>query len=353
MRALRNAAIVAGMVLLTFLVILGITHEGRVAIQTALLIPEVLPQVEWRPLRAISTPPLIEQVEYPFAGGRGQATVFRPRDGNRHGAIILFLGINPDLEDATLHRLAEGLAREGIAVMLPRPVELLQGRVSYQEVESLIGAFRFLKEEPYADPKRIGYGGFCVGSSLSLLAAADPRISSEVRFVNFFGGYFSAADLLLAMTTRRLYLDGQSEPWEPNRDALNWFSQQLTLNVSTSDGRDAVDRVLANRDPERAPALYEALPEEMKVHFRRLSPNTALDWLQAKLFVMHDRNDTYVPYVESERLVAALEDYPRKHYTRFDLFQHMHPQRQLAPLAFIQEVGKLYYHLYLLMLELA
>ena len=111
--------------------------------------------------------------------------------------------------------------------------------------------------------------------------------------------------------------------------------------------------MLSNRDPERAVALYEALPEEMKAHFQRLSPSTALDWLEAKLFVMHDRNDTYVPYVESERLVAALEDYPKKHYTRFDLFQHMHPQRQLAPLDFAREVGTLYFHLYLLMLELA
>lgn len=353
MRALRNVAIVFGMALLTFLVILGITHEGRVAIQTALLVTEVLPQAEWRPLRAISRTPLIEQVEYAYPGGRGQASLFRPDDGNRHGAIILFLGINPDLEDPTLHRLAEGLAREGIVVLLPRPVELLQGRVSYQDVDNLIGAFRYLRGEPFVDPKKVGFAGFCVGSSLSLIAAGDLRIAADVRFVNFFGGYFSAADLLMAMTTRRISLDGQTEAWEPNQDALQWFSQQMVLNASGRDGQEAVNRVLANRDPERAPALYEALPEEMKAHFQRLSPSNALAWLEAKLFVMHDRNDTYVPYVESERLVAALEDYPKKHYTRFDLFQHMHPQRQLPALDFAREVGKLYYHLYLLMLELA
>jgi len=70
---------------------------------------------------------------------------------------------------------------------------------------------------------------------------------------------------------------------------------------------------------------------------------------------MHDRNDSYVPYVESERLMEALTaaEYPRKYYTQFDIFQHMHPDRALPPFDFAREVGKLYVHLFLIMLELA
>ncbi len=379
MRSIRNGFIGLAILLLTCLVILGVTHEGRVAVATGLLVSEVLPNSRWRPLAGISGPPIVEETEYAYVGGEGTGTVFRPNDGNQHGAVILFLGVNPDLEDVTLRRTAEALAREGVVVLLPKPVELVQGKVSPLEVENLIGAFRFLRAATYVEPKRIGYAGFCVGSSLSLIAAADPRISSDVRFVNFFGGYFSAPDLLTAMTTHQVPLGDTSQPWEPNQDAVQWFSQQLVSAVSDKDDRETLERTLkagrvgsdevlamspgarsvylalTNRDVARAPLLYEELPDEVKAYFERLSPSAALDWLQAKVFIMHDRNDSYVPYVESERLMEALTaaEYPRKYYTQFDIFQHMHPDRALPPFDFAREVGKLYVHLFLIMLELA
>jgi dienelactone hydrolase len=319
---------------------------------------------------------VLEEVQFPYVGGWASGGLLRPQDEGRHGAIILFLGINPNLEDETLHRVARALARAGMVVLLPKPAQLVEGRASYEEVETLIGAFRFLQDRSYVDPKRIGFAGFCVGSSLALIAAGDPRISNEVRFVNFFGGYFSAQGLLAAMTTRRIAFDGLQEPWEPSKVAFAWFAQQLIGSVPESDSRSLLERtvlkeqqlgtdelgelspqgrsvyqVLANRDPQQVAALYGALSQELKASFARLSPSTALDWLQAKVYIMHDRNDTYVPYVESRRLAAALAEHPRKHYTEFAIFQHMHPQRTLETRDFVGEVIKLYYHLYLLMLE--
>ncbi|MBI2886139.1 MAG: hypothetical protein HYY02_02905 [Chloroflexi bacterium] len=378
MRLLRNIAMGLVILVFTVLAILVVTHEGRVAIKTLLLLPEVLPAVPLRPLSALSTPPLQEEARYPYTGGEAGGTLFRPTDGGRHGAVILLLGVNPNLDDETLLRVANGLARQGIVVLLPRPAQLLQGRISYQEVEALIGGFRFLQEQRFVDPKRIGFAGFCVGSSLALIAAGDARISGDVRFVNFFGGYYSAQDLLAAMTTRRIALDGDSAPWEPSQDALIWFYQQLIYSVPSEAEQKLLERIfvagyqpapgevaglspqarsvyqlLSNRDPARTEELYEALPEGLKNLLARLSPSNALEWIQTKVYIMHDRQDTYIPYVESRRLLAALEDYPRKRYTEFELFQHMHPQRPLETWDFLREAAKLYYHLYLLMLEVA
>ena len=376
MQLLRNVALGLLVLGLTGLALLVATHEGRVAAKTVFLLPEVLPDVPARPLLLFTAEPLREEVSYPYLGGPASGTLFRSAADGPHGAVILFLGINPDLEDETLRRLAQALARGGVVVLLHHATQLQKGLASYEEVEALIGAFAFLQGRPYVDPERVGFAGFCVGSSFALVAASDPRISGRVRFVNFFGGYFSARSLLAAMTTRRVVLDGIEEPWSPNEEALTWFSQQLISSVADSEGRDllqaalidgrqlgteevarlspqarSVYRVLVNRDPLQVGALYDALPQEVKAGFERLSPVTALDGLEANIYIMHDRNDTYIPYVESRRLAAALAAYPQKHFTEFALFQHMHPQRTLGPLDFAREVGKLYYHLYLLMLE--
>ena len=51
-------------------------------------------------------------------------------------------------------------------------------------------AFQYLKSREYVDSNRVGMGGFCVGASFALVAAADPRIRRDVVFVNAFGPYF-------------------------------------------------------------------------------------------------------------------------------------------------------------------
>ena len=46
-----------------------------------------------------------------------------------------------------------------------------------------------------------------------------------------------------------------------------------------------------------------------------------------RMFIMHDRNDTTVPFVESRRLARALDELGRPSvYTEFDLFKHVDPR---------------------------
>ena len=375
---LRSIALAVGLLLLAGLVVVLATAPGRAGLKTVLLIPEILPGAPFRPLPAFTGEPLQEAVQYPYSGGRAQGTLFRPAGNQRYGAVILFLGINPDMENQTLLRLATALAREDIVVLLPWPVQLTQGRISYEEVEAIVGAFRFLQNQPYVNPQRIGLVGFSVGSSLALIAAADPSISQDLRFVNAFGGYYSAESLFWAMTTRQIELDGSTEPWEPTHDALVWFSQQLINSIEDAETRSSLERAfvsgeplapaevealslpgrmvyeaLTNRDPQRAGELFQALPEALMSELARLSPSTTLKGLKTAVYIMHDRNDTYIPYTESRRLAAALAGYPHLHYTEFALFQHVEPTKSLELWSFLREIAKLYGHLSLLMLELS
>ena len=373
---LRNLFIGLLLLLVAMSVLLVVTREGRATIATALLLPEVLPNVPVQPLERFTAAPLEERVRFPYSGGTGNGVLYRPDDDNQHGAIIMFLGINPDMEDATLHRFARALAREGVVVLVAAPASLHEGLLTLQEVDLLVGAFSYLRDAAYTDPDRIGFVGYCVGSSVSLLAAADPRISSQVKFVNFFAGYYSARSLLSAMTTHQIAVGDAVEVWEPNADAYLWLLQQLgaaltsqeelellaaaasrgtplsasELTVLSAEAR-AVHNIVANSDPAQYDALYRALPQSLRERFERLSLNGSLERLEAQIFIMHDRNDTYIPHTESRKLLEALAGYPDKHYTEFSLFKHMHPDASAEGSELLREVSKLYYHLYLVMRE--
>jgi len=376
LRLARNGAIGVLILVLTLATMVLVSHEGRVAVRTGFVVADALTE-GGRPAPPFTSEPIEETVTYPYVGGSAAATLHRPQAPGRHGAVIFVLGINPDLNDALLQRFARLLARQGVVVLVAQPVHLQNGQITPQEVEGLIGAFQFLRAAPYVEPKRVGYAGFCVGASLSLIAAADPRISSDVKFVNFFGGYFSGRALVAAMTTRQVALDGAREPWEPNQTAWTWMAAQLIDGLEDpaarpvleqvvvgrpagpgeleglSLGARAVYNVLANRDPDRAAEVYARLPLGLRQRLDSLSPEHRLDWLQTKVYIMHDRQDTYVPYTESRRLYGALATYPRKHFTEFGIFQHMSPNRPVSQQEFLNEAWKLFGHLYLLMLEVS
>ena len=74
------------------------------------------------------------------------------------------------------------------------------------------------------------------------------------------------------------------------------------------EGR-AVDALLANRDPQRVPALIGALPEPIRAEMAALDlKQRDLSRLQAKLYLLHGRDDAIIPYTESVALAAAVPD---------------------------------------------
>lgn len=362
------------------MVVLGTlaTKEGRVAVKTTLLIPEILPNAPVRPLSRLTSEPTREDVEFPFDSGVGQGYLVRPQGKGPYGAAILFLGINPDLEEPTFLRLVNGLARVGIVVMIPISQNLYEGRMATDDIDLLVGAFKYVQKQEFVSPDRVGYTGFSVGASLAIVAAQDERINQEVAFLNAFGGYYDAFDLLRAIATRTVVYNGQREPWEPSDFTVTFFVRQLINNVR--DPRDqeilnklflkgneeakkeldrlsplgmVVYRLLTTHDPTEVEELIKELPPGISDFLSHISPKEGISRLKARTFIMHDRGDAFIPYTESRRLSDALSSPPKKLYTEFAIFEHMLPRNPLEPLSFLREVAKLYAHLYRVMREVA
>src|SRR5919198_625336 len=133
------------------LVVVGllVSHPGRVAARTVLLMPEVFPDAPVRPLLWVSSPPRHEEYAYTSAAGQ----------------------VDCDL---------------------------------------------YLPARPEVDPSRVGIFGFSAGGSLVLLAAETELGRQQIAFVNIFGAYYDAGDLLRQVAEDRIEADGGSEDWEPD-----------------------------------------------------------------------------------------------------------------------------------------
>ncbi|MCH7653508.1 MAG: dienelactone hydrolase family protein [Chloroflexi bacterium] len=364
----------AGLIALALVasLLLGATTQGRTAVRTALFLPQILPAAPIRPLDLFTGEPTRLPVTYPLSEGEGSADLYVPAFGEKHGAMLLFLGVNPaGRDDPRVVGLADALARTGIVVMIPWSENMTKNEVTASEVDDLVRAFQFLRSHESVDPDRVGMSGFCVGASLTLVAAQDSRIRASVRFVNFFGGYFNAEDLVKSVVTRSRYYGDTTEPWEPASLSIQVVRTHLIQGIAdpqdrqlleayfvtgetpviaaeslvTSEAR-TVNELLSDPTPAEADVLIESLSASIRASLMGISPSTAIDQLEARVLIMHDREDRLVPSEESARLFEALGEDSSTYYTEFAFFQHLDPTRPVSPPVYVREGFKLFLHMY-------
>ena len=375
----RSVLVAVGRVLLAMallaaalIIFLAATPQGKAAFRAALFVPQIL-DVPFKPQPWFTGDPVRHEVTYRQETGTGVADVYRIPDGKRRAAVLLFLGANAaGRDDKDVVNLGEALARSGFVVMFHWSATMaLQNNIDPAEIDNLVRAFEFLERQEWVDPERVGIGGFCVGASFSLVAAADPRISGRVRFVNAFGPYFDARDLLLQVVTRSRLDQGVRTPWQPDPLTLKVFANELIetlenpadnelltkfyltgepadLSTLTSAGQ-TVAQLLEGAPPELAAELYATLPQDFRQAMDRISPSRYVDDIQAELLVLHDRDDQLVPSAESRRLAAAMQERGSVRYTELLSFDHVRPTSGTGVWRITKEGFKLYRHMYRVM----
>jgi acetyl esterase/lipase len=376
---------------LLILVVLAVAWEPtRVAVQTAVLLPNLL-DAGPKPLNLFSEAPMRSSVPYrtPEPGAEPDlaelwlpswASVERPA-----GAMLLVFGVNNlGRNHPAIERVADGLARTGVAVLVPDSRTLLDGRLEVREIDGVVRAFGLLAARPEVDRERIGIVGFSVGGSLALLAARDPRISSRVRWVNAFGAFADAASYLASVSAHAFAgTDGEAVAWAPTPLALEVYLKFLLDQVDDGADRRVLEEafgrtVLAGGRPspdpdvrasletggarsihdlltagtlEAARAAVDRLPSDSLRFIDAISPARHLDGLAAEVHLMHETEDHHVPFVESRALASVLEPAGLlREHTEFRLFDHVQPD-DLDLVAASPELVKLLLHLRTLMEE--
>lgn len=365
--------------LFQFLVVLGalltlfiaVTPQGKAGFHTILFVTEVL-DLGVKPQAWFTGEQLRHEVHYQSAEGSSVADVYRLADGKPRAAVVLFLGANAaGRDDPDVVNLGNGLARAGYVTMFHwSPTMARRSNIEPVETVNLVAAFQYLSERDYVDPQRAGLGGFCVGASFALVAAADPRIRDDVQFVNAFGPYFDAETLLLQAASRSVMYDGAHTPWEPDSLTMRVLANELIETLDEPSDVDALTRrymdnqalspeeakalspqartvaaLLDGTTPEEAVALYSKLPEDFRRDLASVSPSRHVDDIDARLLVMHDREDRLIPAAESRRLVDSLQHRGEIRYTEVLTFEHVRPGGGgIGEL--LGETARLYWHMY-------
>lgn len=385
MRWLRRV----GIGLVVVLALLVAWEPSRVAMQTLVLVPSLL-DAGPQPLGLFSEAPVRSAVRYREGAASGDlAELWLPAGASpddRAGAILLVFGVNNvGRNHPAVVRLAEALARTGVAVLVPDSRTLLEGRLEVGEIDGVVQAFELLAARSEVDAQRVSIAGFSVGGSLALLAARDPRIAGRVQWVNAFGAYADATTYLASVAAHAYELDGAEVAWEPTPLAREVFFKFVldqvpdatdaaalraryerpildgeiarpsapTEQALTTDAGRAAYRLLTAGSLAAAERAVGELPRASLEFIDALSPARHLDGLEADVRLMHETEDHHVPFVQSRALAAALSDAAIPgdvRLTEFRLFDHVQPD-DVDLVAASPELWKLWWHLHGLMLD--
>jgi acetyl esterase/lipase len=361
--------------LLLLLLAVAFLPAGRAAGSAVALLPEFFPAAPVRPLEWLTPAPNRSTIELKYNGRTSLADLYDPGTPGPHGAIIIFLGVDQaGRDDPRVVRLGTGLARIGIATLIPESQDLLNSKVDPGEIDELVAAFQYLSGLPTIDPHRVGLGGFCIGAGLALDAAEDSRINDQVALVNSFTGYYDLASYATSIITHTIEpvpveAGGNRLPWDPAANATAVLADHLIsldptpaevglLRAAIHDpkapqpvparltpiGR-TIWSALTSKDPAVVSRSLEELPPAAQDLLSRLSPDTHVDQLHAKVFIMHDHDDSTVPYVQSRLLAAQLRP-GQAEYDEFRIFNHVDPTASVSPIVFAEDVGRLGWHMY-------
>lgn len=347
----------ARMALLALLIIgalLSLAPTGRAALRGMLLAPAVMLPTKTTPLTVSGDPVRHSTVVVNARSGPVYLDIYEPDGaapplpGAREGVIVI-PGIGDERKDSQLINLSTSLAREGIVVMDMTTPALMARRLDPDDVDAVVQAFLALARHPSVGAGRAGILGISGGGDLGMLAAADPRIRDQLGFMMLFGGYYDATSLLRDFGRRALDVDGTLQPWTPNPvpvealaktiaptlpasegnllvGALSEHGKPLTASqlASLSPGALAAYHLLRGDDPAHVDANIAALTPAMQRDLVALSPSMILADIHAPIYLLHDRNDTYVPFTESRAFAAALVAARHPHdFVELNIFAHV------------------------------
>ena len=365
-------------------------RPSRVLITTVLIAPDLFGSPV-SVLGAIGEEPVREEVWLDVPEGRGLlvADVYRPKDGYAHGAMVISVGAAPRIRDHPgVVRLSTAAARAGMVVMIPQLYYPFQENVLPEDVQGLVAAFgtnveeiiashRWLREQEYTDPDRVGIFGASAGAGIALVSASDPRIRQDIDFFVSLGTYYDLVDLVSAITTESIQYNGSTEPWEPWLKSVRVLYNSVISYLPREEDREILTRVfvdedqgaralvgrlspqarsiydaLQDKDPDRILAFWgEVSPQDVAV-LREVSPSSVVSALDTELFIMHDRSDPFIPYVESRRLRDATADNGHQvYFAEFDFLNHVELKSPSNPISFLADLVKLIFYSWLLMMR--
>ena len=295
-------------------------------------------------LTVLAPRPAREAVTFITAGEERAADLYRPAQGAR-AAIVLVPGVVArGRRDPRVVAIANTLVRLDFTVLVPDNPGVRQKRMRAGDVREVADSFAWLAAQPALAPAgHLGIAGFSYGAGPVLLAALEPDIREQVRFVLAVGGYYSLENVVTFLTTgyyphiepaataptdtvhlsphpysRTTFIRSNLELLDLPVDREFFRRYAAYLSGDSADGEEplpghmAADAqafydLLVNHRPAEVPGLLDRLSPRMRRELQGINPAAHdLSRLRADVILLHGRGDRLIPYTESIALADAL-----------------------------------------------
>jgi acetyl esterase/lipase len=327
------------------------------AILSGLLMVEVFRPLRPGPVMWVTRSPQEVRVTFPGRQRMMEANLYVPAGGGRRAGVVLVHGVvETGKDDPRMVWVARLLARSGFVVLVPDFLGFKSLRLRTSDIGEMADAALYLRSlRDRILPDRIGMIGFSYGAGPMLVAAADPLIEKQLKFVASFGGYYDLIRVIKFVTTGYYqYREerGYSQPSDYTRwiflrynldllqnpadramlarvsEERGWGSSQQSpdrLAGLTSEGQ-SVYRLLVNRDPEKVEGLVRQLAPSIRRMIDQLSPSRQLHRLSPYTIIVHSDPDPFIPHTESLALAEALGREGKVRLEILRLFRHVQPE---------------------------
>jgi hypothetical protein len=178
--------------------------------------------------------------------------------------------------------------------------------------------------------------------------------------------------LLVDIASRSIDVGGQSQPWSPEPLTIEVFGTALAETAPDARGQellhaafvahvDVPDEAWSGASPEtdaarrllgggltrdEARAALSGLSPASQERLAAISPVTYRSGLRARLYVMHDTSDDFIPFTQSRELVADAPPGTMARFTEFSIFQHVIPDRPVTWQTFLPDLWALFWHVH-------
>jgi len=304
--------------------------------EAALVLSDIAAGAAPTRLKSVTAKPSRTTVTFPAAGRLVGGDLYLSDQKPLAGLLLLPGAAEKGKDDPRLQAFANSLARARFAVLVPDLEGFRSLQVSSGDIAGTADAFAWLAARSDLSPQgRAGIFSFSYASGPAILAALEPR-AGRVSFLMAVGGYYNLKDVLTFFTTGYYRQKGRWRYMEPNSygkwvfvlsnvsrlsDPLDrqLFQQAAKRKLAdlnapvhdlaarlTPEGKRLYD-FLQNRDPARAPALLDRLPDPIRREIRALNlAEHDLTRLKARVILIHGYDDDIIPYTESVALSSSL-----------------------------------------------
>src|SRR6266852_3181460 len=332
----------------------SVIPAGRAAARALYILPELILASQPGILSLAEEPIRHIQKTISYSSGTVYLDIYEPTTppppvpGAREGVVVI-PGVGDERRVDQLVNFSQGLARAGLVVMDMTTPTLIKYILSVQDTDAVVQAFKTLANWPGVGAQRVGIIGFSAGNALATFAAADPRVRDQVAFILCFGGYFNTTTLLRDFGRRALDVNGHMQPWQPQYTPIDVLANTIDpllpfneasrlINALAPGGKPftsdeltrfspdtvALYHLLKGDEPAQADADIAALSTPVHTLLDELSPSGVIGQVRAPIYLLHDRNDEYVPFTQSIDFDAALTRINHPHdFALFGIFQHV------------------------------